>query len=125
MSRLMVTFFADLAGHPDAYGWASASLAAQDASEAAKQNALAVLDYAAPEGAREAVAVVPSRQNLARVDLRGQDLTGRDLREADLRGAILRDMRLDDVDLSGADLSGADFSGVVMTGCSPTGKATW
>jgi hypothetical protein len=47
MSRLMVTFFADLAGRQEARGWADAALTAPDASEAAKQNALAVLDYAA------------------------------------------------------------------------------
>jgi uncharacterized protein YjbI with pentapeptide repeats len=119
MSRLMVTFFADLAGPRDARGWADAALADPDASEAAKQNALAVMDYAAapPVDGSATAETSPAgraRQNLARVDLRGQDLTRRDLRGADLRGAILRDMRLDGVDLTGADLTGADFSGVVM-----------
>jgi uncharacterized protein YjbI with pentapeptide repeats len=119
MSRLMVTFFADLAGRQNARIWGEAALGDPDASEAAKQNALAIMDYTATapvdgSAPAEASAAGRARQNLVRVDLRGQDLTGRDLRNADLRGAILRDMRLDGVDLSGADLTGTDFSGVVM-----------
>jgi uncharacterized protein YjbI with pentapeptide repeats len=46
MSRLMATFFADLAGHQNARSWAEVALTDPDAPEAAKQNALAVLDYA-------------------------------------------------------------------------------
>ncbi|HEX9528137.1 MAG TPA: NACHT domain-containing protein, partial [Streptosporangiaceae bacterium] len=81
MSRLMTEFFADLAGHPAARTWAAGTLADPEASHAAKQNALSIMDragQAAGEG-----------QNLAGVDLRGQDLTGRNLHGANLRGANL------------------------------------
>ena len=110
MSRLMVAFFADLAGHDTARGWAARTLADPDAPEIAKQNAL---DVAARAGAPTA-SPGPAGVDLARVDLRGQDLTGRDLRGASLRGAFLSRMRLDHVDLSGADLTGADLTGAVM-----------
>jgi WD40 repeat protein len=130
MSRLMVAFYADLAGHAGARDWAAAALADQDASEAAKQNAIAIMEHLrAPGGGattasgspQKATATGGSPQKLARIDLRGQDLTGADLRGADLRGANMRGMRLDGVDLSGADLTAADLTGAVMTGGSIRG----
>ena len=107
MSRLMAEFFADLAGYPAARGWAAGTLVDPQASEAAKQNALAIMDQTGkgPAGSE------PEPQNLAGVDLRGQDLTGRDLRGANLRGANLRGMRLQDTDLTEADLTEADLTG--------------
>ena len=114
MSRLMAAFFVDLAGHERALDWAGAALEDGSAPEAAKQNALAVMDRMGTPVIRATVET--PRQNLAGVDLRGQDLTGRDLRGAILREANLRGMRLADVDLSGADLTGAYLTGVVMTG---------
>ncbi|MGH4024393.1 MAG: NACHT domain-containing protein, partial [Pseudonocardiaceae bacterium] len=78
MSALMLDFFCDLAGHEPARRWAADLLADPAASQAGKQNAVAVSQRL---GADE-------RQNLAGVDLRGQNLTRRDLRKADLHGAI-------------------------------------
>ena len=117
MSRLMAEFFTHLAGFPVARSWAAGTPGDPQASEAAKQNALAIMDRAGKGPA----AAQPERQNLAGVDLRGQDLTGRDLRGADLRGANLRGMRLQDTDLSGADLRDTDLTGVRMVGGSLQG----
>ena len=107
MSPLMAEFVADLAGHQAARGWATGMLTDPRTSEAAKQNALAIMDRIG----RGAAGAEPGRQNLAWVDLRAEDLTGRDLRGADLTGANLRGMRLQDTDLTGADLTGADLTG--------------
>ena len=121
MSKLMSDFFADVAGYPAARRWAADTLAAAQASEAAKQNALAIMDRVdkalGPDSARNQ----PKRQNLTRVDLRGQDLTGRDLRGANLRSANLRGMRLHNTDLSGADLTDADLTGARLIGGSLQG----
>jgi WD40 repeat protein/3',5'-cyclic AMP phosphodiesterase CpdA len=114
MSRPMVEFFTDLAGRGRASSWAGAMLADPQGPQAAKQNALAVMQRIGTDG-RDA-ASGPGRQNLAGVDLRSQDLTGRDLREADLRGADLREMRLHGTDLSGADLRDADLRGARLAG---------
>ncbi|HEX8009110.1 MAG TPA: trypsin-like peptidase domain-containing protein [Trebonia sp.] len=140
MSRLMVAFFADLAGQDAARDWAARTLADPDAPEVAKQNALDVAARAgAPTVSRDLAGVDPDEVvldevvldevDLAGVDLRGQDLTGRDLRGAGLRGAFLSRMRLDHVDLSGADLTGADLTDAVMVegslrGATLTGS-TW
>ena len=118
MSRLMAEFFADLAGHGRPGAGPAGRYGTRDASETAKQNALAIMDRTAP-GIRPRAE--PERQNLAGVDLRGQDLNGRDLRGANLRGANLRGMRLQDTDLSGADLSNADLTGARLVGGSLTG----
>ena len=109
MSSLMTYFFTDLAGYPAARSWAAETLVDPNASQAAKQNALAVMERSGK--ALEPRPIQPDPQNLAGVDLRGQDLTGGDLRAANLRGADLRGMRLTDTDLSGADLSDADLTG--------------
>lgn len=129
VSRLMAEFFVDLAGSASARRWASAALEDQNAPEAVKQNALAVMDRMPTPSAPGATLAAPERQNLAGMDLRGQDLTDRDMRGANLRGATLRGMRLIHVDLSEADLSAADLSGAVMAGGSLRGAiltgSTW
>lgn len=113
MSRLMAAFFADLADYTTARQWAADTLTDQQASEAAKQNALAVWTVITRD---EAIPVAPPvHQNLAGVDMRNQDMNSRDLRGANLRGAVLRGMRLSGTDLSGADLTAADLTDVVMT----------
>ena len=111
MSRVMAEFLTDLAGHPAARRWAAGTLADPQASQAAKQNALAIADRAGPAAPEDLAGLQPLGQNLAGVDLRGQDLSGRDLRWANLREADLRGMRLRDTDLTGADLTGADLTG--------------
>lgn len=129
VSRLMAEFFVDLAGSSSARRWASAALEDQNTPEAAKQNALAVMDRMPTPPAPGATPPAPEPQNLAGMDLRGQDLTGRDMRGANLRGANLRGMRLNHVDLSEADLSAADLTGAVISGGSLRGAiltgSTW
>ncbi len=107
MSRVMAEFFADLADDRAVGGWASQVLSDPEAPEAAKQNALAVMDRLGRGTGR----AEQERPNLAGVDLRGHDLNGRDLRGANLRGANLRGMRLTDIDLTGVDLTNADLTG--------------
>ena len=105
MSRLMVDFFIDLTGPDQAAAWANRVLQTDDATAAAKENAVAVRARRVPD----------QPERLAGVDLRGQDLNGRDLRGADLSGADLRDMVLREVQLNGADLRGARFDGARLT----------
>ena len=121
MSRLMVEFFADLAGRIPAANWAGMMLADPQAPQAAKQNALAVRQRTGTATGHDTAEDSPGQQNLARVDLRGQDLADRDLRNADLRGADLRGMRLQGTNLSGADLRDADLRGARMAGGSLRG----
>jgi WD40 repeat protein/3',5'-cyclic AMP phosphodiesterase CpdA len=111
MSKLMIDFFGDLAGHIAARRWAASVLADSQSPQAAKQNALAIQERVLPPGEQDPADSPPKRQSLAGVDLRGQDLAGGDLRQANLRGANLRGMRLEGADFSGADLSGADLTG--------------
>ncbi len=129
VSRLMATFFVDLVGNSRALEWAGTALQDQHASEAAKQNALAVMGRVPVALAADTAMVQPEQLDLAGADLRGQDLTGRNLFGVDLRGADLRGMRLDDVNLTSSDLTGADLTGVVMTGGSLRGAiltdSTW
>ena len=106
MSTLMLDFLCDLAGHEMARRWATDALADPTASEAAKQNGLAITRRL---GAGD-------RQMLAGVDLRGQDLTDQDLRDANLQRADLRGMRLVGTDLTGADLRDADLTGIRLVG---------
>ncbi|MEV0677783.1 NACHT domain-containing protein [Actinosynnema sp. NPDC050436] len=111
MSRLMVDFLCDLAGHEEALRWAQNVLAAADAPEAARHNATEVIGRL---GARV-------RLVLAGMDLRGTDLTAMDLRRADLSKADLRGQLLREKDLGGADLSDADLSEVRLVGGSLVG----
>jgi WD40 repeat protein/3',5'-cyclic AMP phosphodiesterase CpdA len=115
MSRLMIEFFCDLAGHDASREWATKILADPHSPAAAKQNGLSFWDRVGAPGERRAGRPL-HRQELAGVDLRDQDLTGRDLREADLRGANLRGMRLEATDLAGADLRDADLTGARLIG---------
>ncbi|MGH3824020.1 MAG: metallophosphoesterase, partial [Pseudonocardiaceae bacterium] len=104
MSKLMLDFLCDLAGHEVARRWVADVLADPAATDMAKQNALAISQRLGPG----------AHQNLAGVDLRGQDLTNRDLRNANLQRANLRGMQLTDTNLAEADLRGADLTGVRM-----------
>ena len=121
MSRLMVAFFTDLAGHRAARRWAARTLADQGASHTAKQNALAIRDRADTAEGRDPAEGLPGHQDLTGVDLRSQDLTGRNLRGANLVRADLRGTRLRGTDLSGADLRYADLTGARMVGGSLRG----
>ncbi|GAB2981349.1 NACHT domain-containing protein [Saccharothrix stipae] len=111
MSRLMVDFLCDLAGHEAALAWARGVMADADAPEAAKQNATEV--------AKRLEARV--RLSLANADLRAFDFGDLDLRGADFRGADLTGQRLVDKDLTGADLTGANLTDVLMIGGDLTG----
>jgi WD40 repeat protein len=111
MSRLMVDFLCDLAGHDVALRWARGVLADVDAAEAAKQNATEV--------ARRLEARV--HLSLANADLRAFDFGQLDLRGADLSGADLSGQRLYDKSFAGANLSGADLTDVRMIGGDLTG----
>ncbi|WP_433265465.1 trypsin-like peptidase domain-containing protein [Actinosynnema sp. CS-041913] len=107
MSKLMVDFFCDLAGHEAVLRWARTVLADVDADDVAKQNATAVVQRL------EAPRV---RLELAGIDLRANDLTTLDLRGANLRGADLSGQHLMRKDLTGADLTNAKLTGVRMFG---------
>ncbi|MBB5806004.1 WD40 repeat protein [Saccharothrix ecbatanensis] len=111
MSRLMVDFLCDLAGHKVALSWARNVLAHPDAAEAAKQNAAEV--------ARRLEARV--HLMLAGADLRAFDFSELDLRGANLSGADLSGQQLFDKDFTGTDLSGANLSDVRMIGGDLTG----
>ena len=117
MSRLMVDFLCDLAGHHLARDWAEQQLATADVTQAAKQNAL---DITARLGqSRPSSTAAPA--DLRDADLRNQDLTSRSFLGAQLRGADLRNMRLHRTDFSHADLSGADLRGARLVQVDLTG----
>lgn len=111
MSRLMVDFLCDLAGHKAALRWAKGVLTDPDASEAAKQNATGV--------AQRLEARV--HLNLAGADLRAYDFSELDLRGADLSGADLSGQRLYDKDFAGTNLTGANLTDVRVIGGDLTG----
>ncbi|MFE9745035.1 NACHT domain-containing protein [Saccharothrix saharensis] len=111
MSRLMVDFLCDLAGHDVALRWARNVLVDPYAPEVAKQNATEV--------ARRLEARV--HLSLANADLRAFDFGELDLRGADLSGADLRGQVLFGKDFAGADLTGADLTDVRMVGGSLVG----
>jgi WD40 repeat protein len=111
MSRLMVDFLCDLAGHKVALSWARNVLAHPIAAEAAKQNATEV--------ARRLEARV--HLNLAGADLRAFDFSELDLRGADLSAADLSGQRLFGKSFTGTDLRGANLSDVRMIGGDLTG----
>jgi WD40 repeat protein len=131
MSPLMADFFTDLAGKDRAVAWAR-SILSSPAGEAAKKNALVVLERQKEE--------VGDALGLAGQDLRGKDLSGRDLSEADLNGAELSDARLvgarldrarlvkatlRGADLSHADLTLADLADADLTGARLLGADMW
>lgn len=111
MSRLMVDFLCDLAGHEEALRWARDVLADPDAHEAAKQNATEVVQRLGAS----ARMVMPGQ------DLRGFHIEEVDLTDADLRGTNLSGQRLVGRSFAGANLSGAEFAGAVLIGCDLTG----
>ncbi|MCC8248678.1 trypsin-like peptidase domain-containing protein [Saccharothrix luteola] len=111
MSRLMVDFLCDLAGHEAALSWARGVLADVDAPDAAKHNATEV--------ARRLEARV--HLSLAGTDLRGFDFGHLDLRGADLSEADLSGQRLHGKDFAGTNLSGANLTGVRLVGGDLTG----
>ncbi|MEV0678336.1 trypsin-like peptidase domain-containing protein [Actinosynnema sp. NPDC050436] len=111
MSRLMVDFFCDLAGHDVVVPWARAALADPAANDVVKQNAAAVVERLDAEVSWE----------LSGVDLRTTDVGSLDLSGANLTGVDLSGFRLVDQDFSGANLTGADLAGVRMFGGDLTG----
>ncbi|WP_043911060.1 TIR domain-containing protein [Kitasatospora griseola] len=127
LSRLAVEFLCDLADRQACQNWARSVLdGAQDSGEAARLNAIKVLDrlrvpaHTVLRGAPLAGEDL-SHRDLSGVDLSGADLTdarllGADLSGADLRGATLAGARLDSADLSGADLRSADLRGARLLG---------
>ncbi|BAJ26000.1 MULTISPECIES: TIR domain-containing protein [Kitasatospora] len=139
LSRLAVEFLCDLADRQAVQNWAHSVLdgprdggpdgtrdGARDGGEAARLNAVKVLDrlrvpaHTVLRGAPLAGEDL-SHRDLSGVDLSGADLTdarllGTDLSGADLRGATLAGARLDGADLSGADLRSADLRGARLLG---------
>ncbi|MEV6975591.1 TIR domain-containing protein [Kitasatospora sp. NPDC093806] len=102
LSRLAVEFLCDLADHQVCQRWARAVLDdGEHASEAARRNAVKVLDRLR----------VPAHTDLRGATLAGEDLSHRDLSGVDLFGADLADARLLGANLAGADLRGARLSG--------------
>ena len=79
MSRQMADFFVDLADQSASRDWVTQTLADPGASQAAKQNALAIGDRLSVTIGQHLDQNIPERQNLAGVDLRDQDLTDHDL----------------------------------------------
>ncbi|MER5355296.1 TIR domain-containing protein [Kitasatospora sp. NPDC002551] len=122
LSRLAVEFLCDLADHQLCQRWARSVLDASEAtSDAARLNAVKVLDRLRVPAHTDLRGATLAGEDLSHRDLSGVDLFGADLRGArllganlagaDLRGARLADARLDSADLSGADLRFADLHG--------------
>ncbi|CCH34934.1 pentapeptide repeat-containing protein [Actinosynnema sp. NPDC047251] len=116
MSKLMVDFFCDLAGHDEVVRWARGVLADLAAGEAAKQNAAAVVERLNAAVRWELSGVDLRTTDLSKLDLRGANLTGVDLSGLRLVGQDLRDANLTDADLRGVRLHGGDLTGAVLTG---------
>ncbi|WP_045865885.1 TIR domain-containing protein [Streptomyces sp. WMMB 714] len=127
LSQLAVEFFCDLADHDLVTAWVRDVLntPGPDTSEAARANAVRVIDRlrvpadADLRGAR-LVGEDLSARDFSGVDLTGADLTDARLVGSNLAGAVLRDARLagarlDRADLTGADLSGADLRRAGLT----------
>ncbi|MGH8887758.1 MAG: pentapeptide repeat-containing protein, partial [Egibacteraceae bacterium] len=114
LSVLMADFFCGLAGRARARAWATRVLGTPAGAEAAKRNALLVLDRL-------------GERAQAGVQLQGQDLRGQtfssaqDLSGADLRCADLTDARLVGVNLSGANLVHAKLVGARLDGATLRG----
>ncbi|UQA56170.1 pentapeptide repeat-containing protein [Polyangium aurulentum] len=107
MSPRMAGFLAERAD-PFATDWARHTLEQRGGSDAAIDNAQAILEYLGDPP--------PARPMLLRARLAGQDLAGRSLRNADLREADLSTANLRGADLSGADLRRAILRGADLTG---------
>ncbi|MFB6535030.1 TIR domain-containing protein [Streptomyces noursei] len=127
LSALAVEFFCDLADHDLSTAWVRTVLNAPGpgVSDAARANAVRVIDRLRVPAGADLRAARLSGEDLSGRDFSGVDLTGADLTDtrligANLSGAVLRDARLngarlDHADLSGADLSGADLRGARLT----------
>lgn len=100
ISPLMADFLNALAGAELSVDWARGVLSGE-APEAAKKNALLVLDRLEK--------TIEETIRLAGQDLRGRDLSGQNLAGADLSGANLAASRLVGTRLAGANLSHADL----------------
>ncbi|MFC5666562.1 TIR domain-containing protein [Kitasatospora misakiensis] len=112
LSRLAVEFLCDLADHQACQRWARSVLdAAEGVPEAARLNAVKVLDRLR----------VPAHTDLRGATLAGEDLSHRDLSGVDLFGADLRGARLLGANLSGADLRGARLAGARLDAADLTG----
>ncbi|MFD5082068.1 TIR domain-containing protein [Kitasatospora sp. NPDC058406] len=112
LSRLAVEFLCDLADHQVCQRWARSVLdGAHEGGEAARLNAVKVLDRLR----------VPAHTDLRGATLAGEDLSHRDLSGVDLSGADLTDARLLGADLSGADLRGATLAGARLDGADLSG----
>jgi WD40 repeat protein len=121
LSQIVIEFLCDLAPVQRCEEWATGTLAAADATEAARANALRLsARLRLPGNAHLRGAVLRgedlSHREFAGVDLTGADLSASRLVQTNLRGAVLRDAKLagawlDETKLAGADLTGADLTG--------------
>lgn len=121
LTPLAVEFFCDLADHELCTAWVHGALSAPGpgTTEAARANAVRVLDRLRVPADADLRAARLAGEDLSGRDFSGVDLTGADLTDARLiganvSGAILRNARLigarlDHADLRGADLTGADL----------------
>ncbi|ACU40232.1 eIF2A-related protein [Actinosynnema mirum] len=123
MSRLMVDFLCDLAGHARARRWALAVSVDGLASAEEKQNALLVVDRLGGSGLGDLSELDLRKADLSRLDLRGTRLVGSDLRGQRVDGAVLRGVDLTGADLRGARVTGGDLSEAVLTGSRWEGAA--
>ncbi|WP_440901237.1 trypsin-like peptidase domain-containing protein [Actinosynnema sp.] len=123
MSRLMVDFLCDLAGHARARRWALSVSVDGLASAEEKQNALLVVDRLGGSGLEDLSGLDLRTADLSRLDLRGTHLAGSDLRGQRIDGAALRGVDLTGADLRGARVTGGDLSDAVLTGSRWEGAA--
>ncbi|WP_309238025.1 pentapeptide repeat-containing protein [Streptomyces albidus (ex Kaewkla and Franco 2022)] len=127
LSQLAVEFFCDLAEHELCTAWVQDVLNSPGpgTSEAARANAVRVIDRLRVPADADLRGARLSGEDLSARDFSGVDLTGADLTDTrllgtNLSGAVLRDARLvgarlDQADLSGADLRGADLRRAGLT----------
>ncbi|WP_165818394.1 TIR domain-containing protein, partial [Frankia canadensis] len=109
VSTLMADFVAGLAGWPATLRWARSILADDDATAAARRNALAL--------ARRHHADLTRRHGKAHAHAHRLTLTrGAHLAGADLTGADLSGLDLTDADLTNADLTGATLTSTTLRG---------
>ncbi|MCT9930561.1 TIR domain-containing protein [Planotetraspora sp. A-T 1434] len=120
LSALTVDFLCDLADTGRLHAWAARTLAAPDADDVSRANAIKVTTRLRTPARTDLRGARLSGEDLSYRELSGVDLTGADLTDAQLVGAnlshaVLRDARLagarlDEAVLAGADLRGADLT---------------
>jgi len=117
VSRLMASFFSDLAATDSVANWTDQVLSTPSDSAFARRNAYTLAEEAGKEASQPTglPGLDPPGLGLRGLDLRGHELSGQDLHNSDLRGTNLRGMRFDEVILDHADLTDADLTGVTMT----------